>query len=129
RVSSSPLSDQRTKVHALEGLPSPDGGHRAERMARYKEERRRQLASQYGAHEEVAYTPQRRYITRSAVKNGDNSEQQQAKVRTTRTSRLRAAATSPTGMYSSGEENALTNSISEDLGLNVDIIPYHIVYE
>ncbi|KAJ9581609.1 hypothetical protein L9F63_023192, partial [Diploptera punctata] len=38
----------------------------------------------------------RRYITRSAVKNGDNSEQQQAKVRTTRTSRLRAAATSPT---------------------------------
>jgi hypothetical protein len=87
---------------------------RVERMARYKEERRQQLASQYGSRDDAGglpATPQRRFITRSAastpVRNGDdrsgsgsssNSEQPSPsstqRVRTTRTSRLRAAVTS-----------------------------------
>ncbi|XP_069701361.1 uncharacterized protein [Periplaneta americana] len=112
-------SDRRTslsKTAPVDDIPtsgSSDGGvetqgHRADRMARYKEERRRQLASQYGSRDDPA-TPQRRFITRSTaatptpVRNGDsgsssNSEQSPGiqRVRTTRASRLRAAATSPT---------------------------------
>jgi hypothetical protein len=83
-------------------------------MARYKEQRRQQLASQYGSRDDAGgfpVTPQRRFITRSAastpVRNGEdrsgsgsssNSEQpspvSMLRVRTTRTSRLRAAVTS-----------------------------------
>jgi len=88
-------------------------------MAQYKEERRQQLASQYGSRDgsgSSTATPLRRFITRSTattpVRNGDdrsgsgsssNAEQPSPsniqKVRTTRTSRLRAAVTSGTGKY------------------------------
>lgn len=56
-----------------------------ERMARYKEERRRQLASQFGARPSDASAP-RRYITRG----NSSAAADIPKVRTTRTSRLRA---------------------------------------
>jgi len=87
-------------------------------MAQYKEERRQQLASQYGSRDgsgSATATPPRRFITRSTattpVRNGDdrsgsgsssNAEQSPSsiqKVRTTRTSRLRAAVTSGAGIY------------------------------
>ncbi|XP_021928560.1 uncharacterized protein LOC110834074 isoform X3 [Zootermopsis nevadensis] len=96
---------------------SSDGGvethQRAERMAQYKEERRRQLASQYGSRDDsgsASITPQRRFITRNTattpVRNGDDRSGSSSntdhpppssmqRVRTTRTSRLRAAVTSP----------------------------------
>ena len=121
-------SDRRAKAHALEDGPtsgsSSDAGHRSERVARYKEERRRQLASQYGAREEPASTPQRRYITRSAVKNGDSSEQH-AKVRTTRTSRLRAAATSPTGKYKVVQSSTPRSAPPGHQGL--ELLPHHLL--
>ena len=92
---------------------------RAERMAQYKEERRQQLASQYGPRDDSGSspaTPVRRFISRSTattpVRNGDdrsgsgsssNAEQPSPssiqRVRTTRTSRLRAAVTYATGIY------------------------------
>ncbi|XP_033608263.1 uncharacterized protein LOC111866670 isoform X5 [Cryptotermes secundus] len=131
-------SDRRTstsKVLALDGIAtsaSLDGAvetqrQRAERMARYKEQRRQQLASQYGSRDDggsFPVTPQRRFITRSAtstpVRNGEdrsgsgsssNSEQPSPssipRVRTTRASRLRAAVTAAENNAQTGKDTSV----------------------
>lgn len=72
-------------------------GTRAERIARYKEERRKQLASQFPPFSEPQSSPQRR---RPVHKETSSSSEEP---RTTRASRLRAAASAQeasTSLYS-----------------------------
>ncbi|XP_063919951.1 uncharacterized protein LOC135134963 isoform X4 [Zophobas morio] len=75
--SSGNLSDPTTMSEGQES--------RAERIARYKEQRRRELAAQFNLHNDPAVSPRRN----SKDTNSSSSEGP----RTTRTSRLRAAAT------------------------------------
>nr|CAD7587266.1 unnamed protein product [Timema genevievae] len=96
-----PFSDRRALLSSRAGVGaedtscSSDGGGEeaaAERIARYKEERRRQMAAQFGSRTEEGAP--RRYITRNG--GGGVSDHSTLAVRTTRTSRLRAAGVSPT---------------------------------
>nr|CAD7398070.1 unnamed protein product [Timema poppensis] len=95
------FSDRRAHLSSRAGVGaedtscSSDGGGEeaaAERIARYKEERRRQMAAQFGSRTEEGVP--RRYITRNG--GGGVSDHSTLAVRTTRTSRLRAAGVSPT---------------------------------
>nr|CAD7438071.1 unnamed protein product [Timema bartmani] len=89
------LLSSRVGVGAEDTSCSSDGGGEeaaAERIARYKEERRRQMAARFGSRTEEGAP--RRYITRNG--GGGVSDHSTLAVRTTRTSRLRAAGVSPT---------------------------------
>nr|CAD7395876.1 unnamed protein product [Timema cristinae] len=103
------LLSSRAGVGAEDTSCSSDGGGEeaaAERIARYKEERRRQMAAQFGSRTEEGVP--RRYITRNG--GGGVSDHSTLAVRTTRTSRLRAAGVSPTesshGSVSPGKEGS-----------------------
>ncbi|KAJ8877553.1 hypothetical protein PR048_022008 [Dryococelus australis] len=93
-------------------LPVRSSAEVAERMARYKEERRRQLAEQFGVRAEEAATsastPSRRYITRGGEPD----------VRTTKTSRLRAAGASAntvaTTTTTSGKQRTSKAALARD---------------
>ncbi|XP_049957930.1 translation initiation factor IF-2-like [Schistocerca serialis cubense] len=91
-------------VAAAAAASAPDSAS-AERVARYKEERRRQLAAAPTAG--PGPPPQRRFISRAAsaasataasasASSGDAQTAAAPRVRTTRTSRLRSAATAST---------------------------------
>ncbi|XP_018578013.1 supervillin-like, partial [Anoplophora glabripennis] len=75
---------------------------RAERVARYKEERRRQLAAQYGTHED---TP---IATRTRSKDTASSSSEGP--RPTRASKLRAAALSGQDVAPQGRGLKVSNS-------------------